>query len=1323
MRPFGVICALLLLIAAGARLVSADTAEESGAPDSGEMLIGWIAEAITVEEFLTAHPQVQSISVWDADHQRYRTATPAAPGSLDSIKPGMAIVIRFGDEQAIELPQVAVADGEQIHLFRGRNLVAWTGPSKTPINLAVRSIGPAFERALVFDAETREFDEYQCGSDAEDSRCPLLNRGDVFWVYSSSDVYWLQASGDRPLYQLTAPPKSIGLDPFYQKYLDADGVLIYSSAKVADEALFRAAAIIDDLLVNRPDVRKIMAQWGLNVAIAGQDEATHELPDFSYVKGSDRYVFHGPLGPRGLGPRFRRPMLISEEDTLCLASDRTGGDTALHEVAHAIEFVSSRRSGGQAFKRSLEQAYRAGLASGVWNHTYAATNVREFWAEGVQIWFGLNGPPGRESSWIDTRTELQRFAPSLARLIDAELGEVDLTGTCHVAVSEATDIDEGLTVAGRVLVEDEDRLFRTSLHLEPLDSGLRSAFDRVEDDGSFLLRTYEGNYRLRLSLDGCSLYYGEQGLVTSPNDAEPIAVTDAHIDGLSLEPSDHLCTTRYEGRIVDKDGVGIEDIRVTLSKDDASVARATTDERGKFQVALAETGEYGMHFSLGPCRYYYGSSGLSAVKPEAGLLDVDETQAEPIDIRIPAGFCEATIRGAILDSEGRGFGNLRVSAHSGVTRVSTRTSPDGSYSLTPPLQGEYRVYVNLGSCWVYYSGDETALRRSDAQLVPLGEHDVIGIDLSIPDWACNQIIKGRLLDADGQPIEDAHLRVSNDEHSASDRSDSEGWFDVRLPEPGEYLVRISTDHCIVYEGESGTVSIAEEAQRLVIGSGALVEVEIKLSDQACKQKISGVLLDDTGQPIEGETVLTSNGRFWRSNVTDADGSFEFRLPEPGEYHVTVNLGSCWVYHAEGGPTVRDRERGLWRLEVGDSLSLDFTIPSWACSQTIAGKVVDFRGQPLEDVAVTAGSDFFQRTRRTDAEGSFAITVSEPGAYELRANLGNCWVYYAGDAITVRRAKGIPVDVTTGETLFVELRVPEWACNLSIQGRLLNASGEPIASRWIVAHSQGSFVRQLTNAEGVFELTVAEPDSYVLSTSVESCTTYYVSDGATSVRREATEINVDAGSVTGLRFRLPEWACGYTISGVLLDADGIPLRETRVSAGLDSGNRVSSTTDISGTFAIRVPNRGTYRLAATRDGCSMYYRQNQPTNSWARATRILVSDSNVTDIRFQLARNLCQQRISGRLLNADGSGRPRVWIDAIGHGGEPGAYTDSDGSFRFSVPRPGSYRVRAWVDGCLLYRSERGATTTWDGSSRIFISSTGRTGLVFQLPKSPSSLCD
>ena len=52
------------------------------------------------------------------------------------------------------------------------------------------------------------------------------------------------------------------------------------------------------------------------------------------------------------------------------------------------------------------------MAAGKWKDTYAATNIEEYWAEGVQDWFNVNAevpkPDGKHNQ-VNTRKELKAY--------------------------------------------------------------------------------------------------------------------------------------------------------------------------------------------------------------------------------------------------------------------------------------------------------------------------------------------------------------------------------------------------------------------------------------------------------------------------------------------------------------------------------------------------------------------------------------------------------------------------------------------------------------------------------------------------------------------------------------------------------------------------------------------------------------------------------------------------------------------------------------------------------------------------------------------------
>jgi hypothetical protein len=219
------------------------------------------------------------------------------------------------------------------------------------------------------------------------------------------------------------PPASLGLDPFYKKYLNAKGIPVVSSDQPADDALRIACNITVKMLEKRNDVRLQMIDHGGLVAVMGQHEVTTDIPEhrdlYEAFPGVDWNQY------RGLGGTEARPATsCAEENLLCFANDPYKGENILiHEFAHGIEHLGIRPL-NDGFVAQRDADYNAAVAAGKWKNTYADDNSEEYWAEGVQDWFDANLeaiPANGIHNKINTRPELKSYDRPLYDLIKGYL--------------------------------------------------------------------------------------------------------------------------------------------------------------------------------------------------------------------------------------------------------------------------------------------------------------------------------------------------------------------------------------------------------------------------------------------------------------------------------------------------------------------------------------------------------------------------------------------------------------------------------------------------------------------------------------------------------------------------------------------------------------------------------------------------------------------------------------------------------------------------------------------------------------------------------------
>ena len=328
------------------------------------------------------------------------------------------------------------------------------------------------------------------------------------------------------------------MDRFYRKYLDADGLPIVSSAEVPNAALLRARDIVDEMLARRGDLRSTIADHGVRVAIMAAGSVLSDLPEFSdLTEFSPGVSWDERTRGGGVGPTDARPvMVIAEENLLCYSQEAFPyEDIFVHEFAHAVLNMGvERQSEGDEFRSRLEAAYENALAAGLWENTYAGENPDEYWAEGVQSWFGLNDPPGPIHNEINTRAELEAYDPVLAGLIRETFGDVTVSASCH----ETIDIKRKLRIQGVVVGPDGEPLEGIGMWAWQGET-YNSGYGETGADGVFDIRVPDGSFTLDVyAISGeCSFlgwYDGSGSITTSRSLAVKIIVDGANIEGIEI---------------------------------------------------------------------------------------------------------------------------------------------------------------------------------------------------------------------------------------------------------------------------------------------------------------------------------------------------------------------------------------------------------------------------------------------------------------------------------------------------------------------------------------------------------------------------------------------------------------------------------------------------------------------------------------------------------------------------------------------------------------------------------------------------------------------
>jgi len=186
--------------------------------------------------------------------------------------------------------------------------------------------------------------------------------------------------------------KIIVVDPpekgFFSKVLDYQGIPIKAHKDVADEALFAARDRLSRMLVNLPAVRLSLHKAGAELHIIGRNQVTSDLPEWRRDKGKPLAEYNGltrDQRTRGMGGLLTS---CGEENLLKLEKDRyKGRDICVHEFAHNI-FQYGTPSDVRA---KFQEQYKRSLDKGLWERSYAGSNIDEFFAELTMWYFGTHG--------------------------------------------------------------------------------------------------------------------------------------------------------------------------------------------------------------------------------------------------------------------------------------------------------------------------------------------------------------------------------------------------------------------------------------------------------------------------------------------------------------------------------------------------------------------------------------------------------------------------------------------------------------------------------------------------------------------------------------------------------------------------------------------------------------------------------------------------------------------------------------------------------------------------------------------------------------------
>jgi hypothetical protein len=201
-------------------------------------------------------------------------------------------------------------------------------------------------------------------------------------------------------------------EAYYTKYASANGVIVGTGPKVADEAVLRYCQFLTEMVSNEK-IRKAMIDDEMWFTMIDEDEQLSDLPQIDRMYGTS-------LNQRARGLGSLTPTICAEDSIMCLPGDRWRGDCICpHEAGHTL--YSSGIARVSEYSDRLDKITSDIRSSGRLSNAYVWMdgNANGMIAWGIQAWYdcAIDGEMGGYHSDINTRSELQSELPELYQLL------------------------------------------------------------------------------------------------------------------------------------------------------------------------------------------------------------------------------------------------------------------------------------------------------------------------------------------------------------------------------------------------------------------------------------------------------------------------------------------------------------------------------------------------------------------------------------------------------------------------------------------------------------------------------------------------------------------------------------------------------------------------------------------------------------------------------------------------------------------------------------------------------------------------------------------
>ena len=753
---------LVAILAAGWAFALADEANEPMDPamvtlEPGNNFIGWVGEAIGVEEVFSATPEAKLIYHWDASSRAWRYAIRGVGGSLTALEPGMAAMIRIDGDKPVEWERPLTPAKGMVTLHRGVNWVTWVGRDDWPLDQVARGIGTSLVSIRVGDVT------YPAPLDTSVDELPTLRRGDALQVTVSRDLRWLQPTRMMPKVVFVGD-----ISESLREEIRADirGVLDFFAEQFAIETDFSTSTVmiysdfeaaVEHERAGKQPSFGYTPEWLLRSLTSGR---TAQGRPWGFWLSACGWM--SPVPQPCVGRTYEtvahewfhlfQEQLSAGRDTWISPVWMTEGAATWAELQLPTELRSERAADDvRRWQLDLAKDYTAPLESsgntyaGGWNYVLGSFAVEQLvdiagfdatfefnrqlypqivgderlweqgtsWEQAFGAAFGLSTAQfyRQYAAWRDT-------LPKPSRRSNYSPDDVELSGSLHFS--------DGSPATGFVVLA------------EPYEGDLPAGIERatvVDDEGNFTLEVAPNTtQRIWLTRQGCEFWLTDAGwTMTRPRDGRYRDIDTRQPTKLDLPLPEGACENELRAQVSKlRDDDRLIDV-LLIDAETHGWTPTSLGPSGTYTGYAPKLGEYRVRVMLDNCGLWYSEDGLVPSRQEGDVLELSD-QPVSIEFRIPHDLCVRRISGRVVDEDGAAVSGFWLVAGHGGAHGYAELAADGVFTITVPDSriDWLTLETDIPGCRIHYSSSGPTADLQLATAFTVADEDVTGIEFRVP---------------------------------------------------------------------------------------------------------------------------------------------------------------------------------------------------------------------------------------------------------------------------------------------------------------------------------------------------------------------------------------------------------------------------------------------------------------------------------------------------------------------------------------------------------------------------------------------------------------